>query len=73
MTLNTGWRPGFCSQHESNALLLMDEHHLGVLAHGAVQGTMCEVLLEAVCGLRLANPDLSLKPLLAKLRQQQVY
>eukprot|EP00964_Phaeocystis_antarctica_P104276 scaffold69417_cov66-Phaeocystis_antarctica.AAC.3 len=37
---------------------------------------MCEpctpdALLEAVRGLRLAEPDLGFKPLLAKLRQQQ--
>eukprot|EP00964_Phaeocystis_antarctica_P084076 scaffold52940_cov82-Phaeocystis_antarctica.AAC.2 len=30
-----------------------------------------EALLEAVRGLRVADPDLGLKPLLAKLREQQ--
>ena len=32
---------------------------------------MSEALLEAVCGLRVAEPDLGFKPLLAKLRAQQ--
>ena len=32
---------------------------------------MSETLLEAVRALRVADPDLGLKPLLAKLREQQ--
>ena len=32
---------------------------------------MSETLIEAVRGLRVAEPDLGFKPLLAKLRQQQ--
>ena len=32
---------------------------------------MAEALLEAVRGLRVADPDLGFKPLLAKLREQQ--
>ena len=32
---------------------------------------MSEVLLNALRGLRVADPDLGLKPLLAKLREQQ--
>ena len=32
---------------------------------------MSETLLAAVRGLRVADPDLGLKPLLAKLREQQ--
>ena len=32
---------------------------------------MSEALLEAVRGLRVAEPDLGFKPLLAKLRAQQ--
>ena len=32
---------------------------------------MSEPLLNALRGLRLADPDLGLKPLLAKLREQQ--
>ena len=32
---------------------------------------MSEALLEAVRGLRVADPDLGLKPLLTKLREQQ--
>ena len=34
-------------------------------------GAMSESLLEAVRGLRVADPDLGLKPLLVKLREQQ--
>ena len=36
-----------------------------------VAGRMSETLLNALRGLRVANPDLGLKPLLAKLREQQ--
>ena len=36
-----------------------------------VAGRMSEPLLRAVRALRVANPDLGLKPLLAKLREQQ--
>ena len=32
---------------------------------------MSDALLEAVRGLRVANPSLGLKPLLARLREQQ--
>ena len=32
---------------------------------------MSEALLEAVRGLHVADPDLGVKPLLAKLREQQ--
>ena len=32
---------------------------------------MSDALLEAVRGLRVADPDLGFKPLLAKLREQQ--
>eukprot|EP00964_Phaeocystis_antarctica_P099488 scaffold65336_cov61-Phaeocystis_antarctica.AAC.2 len=47
---------------------------LAALAPGAPR--MCEpcpsdALLEAVRGLRVAEPDLGFKPLLAKLREQQ--
>ena len=39
---------------------------------GDDRGTeMSEALLEAVRGLRVAEPDLGFKPLLAKLREQQ--
>ena len=34
-------------------------------------GTMTDALLEAVRGLRVAEPDLGFKPMLAKLREQQ--
>ena len=37
----------------------------------AVAGRMSEALLEAVRGLHVADPDLGVKPLLAKLREQQ--
>eukprot|EP00964_Phaeocystis_antarctica_P123444 scaffold87103_cov48-Phaeocystis_antarctica.AAC.1 len=37
----------------------------------AVAGRMSETLLEAVRALRVADPDLGLKPLLVKLREQQ--
>ena len=33
--------------------------------------TMCDALLEAVRGLRVAHPDLGAEQLLAKLREQQ--
>ena len=35
------------------------------------QGRMSEALLQAVRGLHVADPDLGVKPLLAKLREQQ--
>ena len=35
------------------------------------EGPMSAALLEGVRGLRVANPGLSVKPLLAKLREQQ--
>eukprot|EP00964_Phaeocystis_antarctica_P135151 scaffold99528_cov48-Phaeocystis_antarctica.AAC.1 len=37
----------------------------------SVAGRMSEALLEAVRGLHVADPDLGVKPLLAKLREQQ--
>ena len=37
----------------------------------AVAGRMSAALLEAVRGLHVADPDLGVKPLLAKLREQQ--
>ena len=36
-----------------------------------MSNTFDDVVLEAVRGLRVAEPDLGLKPLLAKLREQQ--
>ena len=52
------------------------EEQRGYPAAGPAHPRMCEpcapdALLEAVRGLRLAEPDLGLKPLLAKLRDQR--